>query len=451
MSSSRTLNLSQDMLKTAKMELLRSLVSERLSAAAQEIFRIVEKTMMEYEEEMSCSKWEVDSQRRLMDVTKSRSEDSLHMCSTDVKLQVGLQQQPASLDISVSIDPRISTEPTEDLPNMNDIQADSSPDSERDHQSDQELLLRDNDIMYKSDPDTPPNIHKVKKEFQCPVCLCSFSSKKMMMRHLREHSEDKSSYQCQFYSQRFLHESEFVTHTRTHHSDDPERYQDQRDSQLIDKQAQTEEETFQRVSEPDIKMCPLNVPPFDKSEFDQESLQPLCLYQIQTVADIDNDSTATDPVSHIKTEPNEADCGVSGCTTDSSLLFSSNPGEQRETESNHYKPNKALQIRPSGKPSELRLQFETGTAEKPYKCPCCPKCFSLTKTLLRHLKVHAQDRLYPCHICGRTFCQKSDLVNHTRVHTGERPFQCPECHKSFTQKGNLLVHMRKHSESAPRV
>lgn len=62
------------MVKTAKMELLRALVSECLSAAAQEIFKIVERTILEYEEEMSCSKWVVDNHRRLLDVAKSHSE-----------------------------------------------------------------------------------------------------------------------------------------------------------------------------------------------------------------------------------------------------------------------------------------------------------------------------------------------------------------------------------------
>lgn len=62
------------MVKTAKMELLRALISECLSAAAQEILKVVERTIIEYEEEMSCSKWVVDSHHRLLDIAKSHSE-----------------------------------------------------------------------------------------------------------------------------------------------------------------------------------------------------------------------------------------------------------------------------------------------------------------------------------------------------------------------------------------
>lgn len=54
------------MVRTTKMELLRALVSERLSAAAEEIFQIVERTVLEYEEEISLSKWVVDSHGTLV-------------------------------------------------------------------------------------------------------------------------------------------------------------------------------------------------------------------------------------------------------------------------------------------------------------------------------------------------------------------------------------------------
>uniref|UniRef100_A0A3B4ZNQ3 C2H2-type domain-containing protein n=1 Tax=Stegastes partitus TaxID=144197 RepID=A0A3B4ZNQ3_9TELE len=118
------------------------------------------------------------------------------------------------------------------------------------------------------------------KPFKCSVCLSGFSSKKTMVRHIKKHSEDKSSfYQCQFCDSYFCHKSEFIIHTRIH----------------------------------------------------------------------------------------------------------------------------------KGKSPELIIQFEAGTAQKPYKCPCCTKCFSLTKTLIRHIKIHTEDKPYQCQFCGRNFCQKSDL------------------------------------------
>ncbi|XP_041671022.1 zinc finger protein 182-like [Cheilinus undulatus] len=424
------------MMRAAKMELLRTLVSERLSAAAQEIFKIVERTIIEYEEEMSCSKWVVDRDHQQLDVAEGHSEDSVQMYATDVK------QRPVS--VNVCLNPENVREPPEDHPNENSINPRSSPASEKDH-PDEEILMdvTDSHVKEECDMNTPLNLLKTKKPFKCPICFSCFSSKKMMVRHFREHPEDRSSsYQCQFCPQCFFHKSEFIIHTSTHHSYSPETYQDQRDRQLIHQEEKSEEKLNQCLSESDVKNASLNITPYDKSEFDQESLQPLCLYQIHSVTDIDKDPTAADPVNHIKTEP--VDCEVSDSTMDDSLLFSVNRGEPGESNRFNY-----LQERHSEKSNNLMVQFEAGTAQKPYKCPCCSKCFSLTKTLIRHLKIHTQDKAYQCQFCGRKFCQKSDLVNHTRIHTGERPYQCPECHKSFVQKGNLGVHMRTHAGEKP--
>ncbi|XP_038592199.1 zinc finger protein 761-like [Micropterus salmoides] len=472
------------MVKTAKMELLRALVSECLSAAAEEIFKIVQRTLLDYEEEISCSKWVVDSHRRLLDVAKSHSEDSVQISATDVKLQSGQQQPAASVNVRVCWEEpeHTSSEPTEAYPKINNAHPDSSPD-----QRDEQILIdiEDGDVKQECDLNKPLKILQVKKPFKCPVCLSDFSSKKTMVRHLKRHPEDKSSsYQCQFCDRYFCQKSEFIIHTRTHKGaksykcQDCDRSFDQTDSLLIHRQKHTEEKPYQcfsekmdadtplksmtpaskieevldsRQDESGIKTFPLTITPYDKNEFDQESLQPLCLYQIQTVADIDKDSASAVLVDYIKTDPAGTDGGVSDSTTDDQQLLSVNPCEQceGETDPNHLNIKNILPRRPSGKSADLIVQFEAGTSQKPYKCPCCTKCFSLTKTLIRHLKIHTEDKPYQCQFCGRNFCQKSDLINHTRIHTGERPYRCQECHKSFAQKGNLVVHMRKHSVEKP--
>lgn len=456
------------MTKTAKMELLRVFVSECLSAAAQEIFRMVERVLTEYEEDLSCS----HTHHRLLDAAKIHSEDSFQMSVIDVKLPSGQQQPTARVNINVCREPENSiSEPTEGCPNMSKSYPESSPASEND-QSDQEIMadIEDDDMK----PDSDLNM-TWKKPFKCPVCMSRFSFKKTMVRHLKKHPEDEL-YQCQFCDHNFCHKSEFILHTRTHKAAKAfkcqdydnsleqrnilhvQRYKHTEDrlllcsSEKLDAEIQlrsaiaateSEEEQDSRQDESVMKIFPLTVTPYAKSEFDQESLQPLRLYQIQTVADIDKDTLAADPdyTSHVKTESAGADSGISEGTTNDQLLLSVNPGEM---EPKHVDIKNILSRGPSGKSTELIIQFEAGTAQKPYKCPCCTKCFSLTKTLIRHIKIHTEDKTYQCPLCGRKFCQKSDLVNHTRIHTGERPYQCQECHKCFAQKGNLVVHMKKH-------
>lgn len=53
----------------SKIEMLRLLINQRLTEAAEEIFGVFGRTIAEYEEEISRSKLEIDRQRRLLDLT----------------------------------------------------------------------------------------------------------------------------------------------------------------------------------------------------------------------------------------------------------------------------------------------------------------------------------------------------------------------------------------------
>lgn len=51
--------------------MLRLLINQRLTAAAEEIFAVFGRTIAEYEEEISRSKLEIDRQRRLLDLSRT--------------------------------------------------------------------------------------------------------------------------------------------------------------------------------------------------------------------------------------------------------------------------------------------------------------------------------------------------------------------------------------------
>ncbi|CAJ1084222.1 zinc finger protein 69 homolog B-like [Xyrichtys novacula] len=53
----------------SKIEMLRLLINQRLTAAAEEIFGVFGRTIAEYEEEISRSKLEIDRQRRLLELS----------------------------------------------------------------------------------------------------------------------------------------------------------------------------------------------------------------------------------------------------------------------------------------------------------------------------------------------------------------------------------------------
>ncbi|XP_051239194.1 zinc finger protein 771-like [Dicentrarchus labrax] len=82
-------------------------------------------------------------------------------------------------------------------------------------------------------------------------------------------------------------------------------------------------------------------------------------------------------------------------------------------------------------------------------CPICAKIFTHKKTLLPHMKIHIEGKPFSCLVCKKEFNQRRSLIEHIRTHTGEKPYCCSVCNKSFNRKGTWLVHTRSHTGEKP--
>ncbi|XP_053294126.1 zinc finger protein 467 [Pleuronectes platessa] len=82
--------------------------------------------------------------------------------------------------------------------------------------------------------------------------------------------------------------------------------------------------------------------------------------------------------------------------------------------------------------------------DRRFICSYCGKCFTSSRSLETHVRVHTGERPYSCAQCGKRFTQSGHLKTHQSVHTGERPFACEDCGKRFAGKQNLRIHQQKH-------
>ncbi|XP_054626332.1 uncharacterized protein LOC129178287 isoform X3 [Dunckerocampus dactyliophorus] len=66
-----------------KVQMLRALVNQRLTVAVEEMFVVLERTIAEYEEELSRTKEENERQRQLLDAVFKKHQVVLHRADED--------------------------------------------------------------------------------------------------------------------------------------------------------------------------------------------------------------------------------------------------------------------------------------------------------------------------------------------------------------------------------
>ncbi|KAJ0012145.1 hypothetical protein NQD34_013120 [Periophthalmus magnuspinnatus] len=101
---------------------------------------------------------------------------------------------------------------------------------------------------------------------------------------------------------------------------------------------------------------------------------------------------------------------------------------------------------------ETRASLNNGdlsrTAERAegnkHQCFVCKKRLGSKQNLQRHIRVHTGEKPFSCSACEKSFSRRDILAAHERTHTGERPYTCCICYKGYTHRHHLKKHMRTH-------
>ncbi|XP_074479123.1 uncharacterized protein LOC141760334 isoform X2 [Sebastes fasciatus] len=448
----------------SSVESLREFVNERLTAAAEEIFRVLEKTIVEQEEE-------IDRQRRLLDIVLKpeiklhrRELPQQHVCKEEevpVDQQLCIQERNSSLDQEDPDPPQIKEEQEELCTSQEGEQLELKQETdsfmltptheEGDHSEDHTLYLN---AAEKESVVNMPVITSVVSVPNSDHQLFSHISHEAESQDQRggEHGDSGSTRDAEPKSQKRLHKSRSHSNNvknsnflEIHHTTNTGKQSFKCDTCGKDFKVKFKLQIHMRTHTGErpysCKTC--------GKKFSQTSSLKTHMgthtgekpYSCITCGK--DFITQSELTVHMRVHTGEKPYSCKTCGNKFSRTSSLTVHMRTHTGEKPYS------CKTCGKDfmrnSELTVHMRTHTGEKPYSCITCGKDFITQSELTVHMRVHTGEKPYSCKTCGQKFSRTSRLTSHIRTHTGEKPYSCKTCGKDFMRSGDLTTHMRMHT------
>ncbi|XP_061747025.1 zinc finger protein 33A-like isoform X2 [Nerophis ophidion] len=382
------------------LQMLRALVDQRLTAAVEEIFVVLERTIAEYEAELSRTK---EENYQLQDAVFKKHQDVLHR--TDVR-------QP---------------------PHIKEEEEDRQPPHIKEEEEEvwitqeEECLLGQEEADVRKFPLTVVSV-KTEEHKDKPPESSQLHHSPNVQQVSAESYEEIPSKQQEWSSSVGQKELQAPSHIKEEEEELWEQLQRLEEANDEDEAQSFHLQHSQSEENRGAELVSQHITEADGQHCEDIKSQPDSLFA--PLSDMDHMmSDSSDHSDHIQKSlerKNDSKC-----------------------DTRHHTNNKHFDCSECGKSFRKRSNFTVHmrihTGEKPFTCSVCKKSFSKKQHMTTHMRTHTGEKPFPCSVCKKSFSMKLDMTIHMRTHTGEKPFTCSVCKKSFSRKQHMTRHMRTHT------
>ncbi|KAJ0032858.1 hypothetical protein NQD34_002939 [Periophthalmus magnuspinnatus] len=465
----------------SKIRRLRAQVTERLTAAAHEICALFERTIAEYEEELSRSKEENQRKQRLLDSFGDRAGVQTHWFSPESRIN---EETPETPQIKEEAEEQSLKQEQEALPEFTAVcvkseeqssllqQGQTEPREEaqgelcggaRAHISTAHThgqvhshthLQTHNSSDTDCDEEPPASTSTAHMEteadhrehydqgqgkrgergggetLECPFCQKGFTTKHNLEIHTRVHTGEKS-YRCPICRSSFVRKCSLKAHARMHR-------------------------------EGNLYRCSVCTRAFPQLSSLTQHYRTHTGEKPYSCSVCNNRFTQHHHLTeHMRTHTGERpySCSVCGKTFARSFTLKihhrqhktvQDAGERLSARRASLAAQREAEAVPETNASapgglgHASVNTSTHREAKLYCCSVCGRTFSQLSSLTQHNRTHTGEKPYSCSVCNNRFTQQHHLTEHMRIHTGERPYSCSVCGKTFARSFTLKIHMKTH-------
>ncbi|XP_078126165.1 uncharacterized protein LOC144530458 isoform X1 [Sander vitreus] len=399
----------------SKVQMLRASVKQRLTAAAEEIFVLFERTIAEYEEERCRSKEENERQRKLLDAVFT---PQLRLHRTDVQqLSVSKEEvPPEQWEWSPSLDQQ-HPEP----PHIKEEQEELWISQERE----QLQGLEEADITKF--PFTPVPV-KSEDDEEKP------QPSQLHQRQTEQMETEADREDCGGPEPARNSDPDIALHINT-------------DDQTGDSSEPETDDSYEWKETGEAQSGLNSLENDDDDDFVSDSS---CTTDEKTFSCSDCGKRFECKAwlkQHMRTHTGEKPFSCSVCKK--SFAKSGNLQAHMRTHTGEKRLSCSVCQKKFSHNTHVKNHMRSHTGEKPFSCSVCKISFTRKDSLQKHVRTHTGEKPFPCSVCKKSFAQSYTLQVHMRIHTGEKPFSCSVCKELFAHKINLHVHMRTHTGEKP--